>query len=46
MITRSEKGSGIVISDKRFYKEKILKLISDVNKFKEIDEDPALTRAA
>ena len=44
MITRPDKGSGVVILDKTFYEEKILKLISDVNKFKKLNEDPALTR--
>ena len=44
MITRPDKGSGVVILDKTFYKEKILKLISDVNKFKKLNEDPTLTR--
>ena len=29
LITRPKKGSGIVILDKTFYEEKILKLISD-----------------
>ena len=41
VITRPEKGSGIVILDKTFYEEKILKLISDGNKFKKLNEDPA-----
>ena len=36
--------NGIVILDKTFYEKKILKLISDVKKFKELNEDPALTR--
>ena len=36
--------SGIVILDKTFSEKKILKLISDVNKFKELNEDPTLTR--
>ena len=44
MITRPDKGSGIVILDKTFYEEKILKLISDVNKLKKLNEDPTLTR--
>ena len=34
VITRSDKGSGIIILGETFYEEKILKLISDVNKFK------------
>ena len=44
VITRSNKGSGVVILDKIFYEEKILKLISDVNKFKKLNEDPTLIR--
>ena len=36
VITRPYKMSGIVILDKTFYEKKILKLISDVNKFKEL----------
>ena len=42
--TRPDRGSGVVILDKQFYKEKILRLISDVNKFRKLNEDPALTR--
>ena len=44
VITRSDKGSGIVILDKTFYGEKILRLISDVNKFRKLNGDPTLTR--
>ena len=44
MITRPDKGSGIVILDKTLYKEKISKLISDVNKFKKLNEHSTLTR--
>ena len=44
MIFRLEKRSGIVILDKTFYVEKISEVISDVNKFKKLNEDPALTR--
>ena len=44
VITRPDKGSGVVILDKTFYEEKILELISDVNKFKKLNEDPTLTR--
>ena len=42
MITRPEKGSGVVILDKTFYEEKNLKLINNVNKFKKLNEDPIL----
>ena len=42
--TRPDRGSGVVILDKKFYKKKILRLISDVNKFRKLNEDPALTR--
>ena len=34
VITRPDKGNSVVISDKTFYEEKILKLISNVNKLK------------
>ena len=44
MITRPDKGSGIVILDKTFYEGEILKLISEVNKFKKLNEDPTITR--
>ena len=44
VITRSDKGSGIIILGETFYEEKILKLISDVNKFKKLNKDPTLTR--
>ena len=44
VITRTDKGSGVVILDKAFYEEKILRLISDVNKFRKLNEDPTLTR--
>ena len=41
-ITRSDKGSDVAILDKRFFEQKILKLIIDVNKFKKLDEDPTI----
>ena len=44
VITRPDKGSGIVNLDKTFYGEKILRLISDVNKFRKLNGDPTLTR--
>ena len=44
MITRPDKVNGVVILDKTFYKEEILKLISDVNKSKKLKKDPTLTR--
>ena len=45
VITRPDKGNGVVISDKTLYEEKILKLlIRDVNKLKKLNEDPTLTR--
>ena len=44
MIIRPDKGSGVVILDKTFYEKKILKLIIDVTKFKELNEDPTFTR--
>ena len=40
VITRPDKGSGIVILDKTFYEEKILRL----TKFRKLNEDPTLTR--
>lgn len=43
MITRPEKGSGVVILDKTFYEDKFLKLILDVNKFQKLNEDPTHT---
>ena len=44
VITRPDKGSGVVILDKTFFEEKILRLISDVNKFRKLNEGPTLTR--
>ena len=43
VIIRPDKGNGVVISDKTFYDEKILKLTDDVNKFKKVNGDPTLT---
>ena len=42
VVTRPERKS--VIVDKMFYEKKTLKLISDVNKFKELNENPTFTR--
>ena len=44
MITRPDKENDLVILDKTFYEENILKLISDANKFKKLNQDPKLTR--
>ena len=44
MVTGPNKGSDVVILEKEFYEEKILKLIIDVNKFKKLNEDLTLTR--
>ena len=44
VITRPNKRSGLVMLGKTFYAGKILKLISDVNEFKNPNEDPTLTR--
>ena len=44
MITRPDKGNDLVILDKTFYEENILKLISDANKFKKLNQDPKRTR--
>ena len=44
VITRPDKGSGVVIQDKTFYEEKILRLISSFYKFRKLNEDPTLTR--
>ena len=44
MTTRTEKGSGVLILDKAFQEEKILKLIIDVNRLKKLNEDPTFTR--
>ena len=44
MVTGLNKGSDVVILEKEFYEEKILKLILDVNKFKKLNEDLTLTR--
>ena len=44
MVTGPNKASDVVISEKEFHEEKILKLIIDVNKFKKLNEDLTLTR--
>ena len=44
VITRPNKGNDLAIFDKTFYEENILKLISDANKFKKLNQDPKLTR--
>ena len=43
MISRHDKRIGVVILDKTFYGEKILKLISEAHKFKKLNQDPTLT---
>ena len=44
VITRADTGNGVVILDKSFYEENILRLMSNVNKFRKLNEDPTLTR--
>ena len=43
IITKLHNGSGLVISDRKHYDQKI---ISDISKFEKLDENPTLNREA
>ena len=44
VITRPDKGSGVIILDRQFYKRKMKELVSDKRKFKKLNNDPTLLR--
>ena len=46
IITKRDKGNGVVIFDWKLYNKAIQKIIWDTSKFKKLDEDPALKREA
>ena len=46
VITKSDKGSGVVILDRKLYDNAIQEIISDTSKFKKLDQDPTLKREA
>ena len=46
IITKLNKGNGVVILDRKLYDNAIQKIISDSSKFEKLDEDPTLKREA
>ena len=46
IITRPDKGNGVVILDRKLYDEPIEEIISDTSKFEKLNEDPTLKREA
>ena len=46
VITKPDKGNGIVILDRKLYDNAIEELISDTSKFEKLNEDPTLKREA
>ena len=46
VITKPDKGNGVVILDRKLYDNAIQKIISDTSKFKKHNEDPTLKREA
>ena len=42
MITRPDKGNGVVILDRKLYNNAIEEIISDTFKFEKLSEDPTL----
>ena len=40
IITKSDKGNGVVILDRKLYDNAIQEIISDTSKFEELNEDP------
>ena len=40
MITRPDKGNGVVVMDRIIYNQQMHALLSDKNKFKKLSEDP------
>ena len=46
VITKPDKGNGVVILDRKLYDNTIQELISDTSKFEKLNEDPNLKREA
>ena len=46
IITKLDKGNGIVILDRNIYSNVLEEIISDTSKFKKLNEDPTLKREA
>ena len=42
IITKPDKGNGVVILDQKLYNIATQKIISDTSKFRKLDEDPYL----
>ena len=46
VITKPDKGNGVVILDRKLYNNAIEEIISDTSKFEKLNEDPTLKREA
>ena len=46
VITKPDKGNGVVILDRKLYNNAIEEIISDTSKFEKLSEDPTLKREA
>ena len=46
IITKPDKGNGVVILDRKLYNNAIQEIISDTSKFEKLNEDPTLKREA
>ena len=46
VITKPDKGNGVVILDQKLYNNAIEEIISDTSKFEKLSEDPTLKREA
>ena len=46
MITKPNKGNGVLILDRKLYNKAIEEIISDTSKFEKLNEDPTLKREA
>ena len=44
VITKPDKGNGVVILDRKLYNNAIEEIISDTSKFEKLSEDPTLKR--
>ena len=42
VITKPDKGNGVVILDRKLYNDAIEEIISDTSKFERLNEDPTL----
>ena len=46
VITKPDKGNGVVILDRKLYNNAIEEIMSDSSKFEKLNEDPTLKREA